>query len=214
MTVAGIVLAGGRSRRFGAPKLDVELDGRSILARAIDAVADVASPVIVALGPDDQRDVPTAAAGRRIVTHDPGPGGGPLVGIEVALRAAAQGSSGHAIVVAGDMPWLAPAVLRALLARLDEPGVTGVVPVVDGWPRPLPCAVDVAVGHTAAVAALAAGERSLRAWLDRLVVTRLPESAWRPLDPTGATFRDVDLPADLVGDLPADLPADSQRAGD
>ena len=36
--VSAIVLAGGRSSRFGSDKLVKEIEGRSILLRAIDAV--------------------------------------------------------------------------------------------------------------------------------------------------------------------------------
>ena len=41
--VSGIVLAGGRSSRFGSDKLRAEIAGRSLLELAIDAVAAVAT---------------------------------------------------------------------------------------------------------------------------------------------------------------------------
>jgi molybdopterin-guanine dinucleotide biosynthesis protein A len=40
--ISAIVLAGGRSSRFPGDKLAAELDGRSLLARAIEAVRPVA----------------------------------------------------------------------------------------------------------------------------------------------------------------------------
>jgi hypothetical protein len=46
---------------------------------------------------------------------------------------------------------------------------------------------------------LGRGERSLRALLAALRVTRLGQGTWRPLDPDGGTLRDVDLPEDLSG---------------
>jgi hypothetical protein len=41
------------------------------------------------------------------------------------------------------------------------------------------------------------GERRLRSLFERLPTRALGEGEWRPLDPAGATLRDVDLPADL-----------------
>jgi molybdopterin-guanine dinucleotide biosynthesis protein A len=41
------------------------------------------------------------------------------------------------------------------------------------------------------------GERRLRSLFERLPTEVLDESEWRPLDPGGATLRDVDRPEDL-----------------
>ena len=40
-SVAGIVLAGGQSRRMGRDKVAIELAGRTLLQRAVDALAEV-----------------------------------------------------------------------------------------------------------------------------------------------------------------------------
>jgi molybdopterin-guanine dinucleotide biosynthesis protein A len=40
--VSGLVLAGGRSSRFGSDKLNAAIDGRTLLERAVDAVLYVA----------------------------------------------------------------------------------------------------------------------------------------------------------------------------
>ncbi len=40
--IAGVVLAGGKSLRFGGqPKTDIVIDGRKIINRIIDAIAPV-----------------------------------------------------------------------------------------------------------------------------------------------------------------------------
>jgi molybdopterin-guanine dinucleotide biosynthesis protein A len=46
---------------------------------------------------------------------------------------------------------------------------------------------------------VAAGERRLRALLERLDVGIVAEKDWRPDDPAGESLRDVDVPADLPG---------------
>ena len=44
---------------------------------------------------------------------------------------------------------------------------------------------------------LADGERRLRALIETLETTVIPEPTWRALDPYGMTVRDIDTPADL-----------------
>ena len=50
--VSAIVLAGGRSARFGRDKLAVSIDGRPLLHHAAEAVAAVATDIIVIAPPD------------------------------------------------------------------------------------------------------------------------------------------------------------------
>ena len=49
--VTGIVLAGGRSTRFGGDKLAAEIGGRPLLHLAIEAVAGVVDEVVVVVAP-------------------------------------------------------------------------------------------------------------------------------------------------------------------
>lgn len=204
----GIVLAGGRSARFGRDKLAADLDGRSLLSRAIDAVASVTDGVLVAV----QRlpaevllaDVPVA------LVHDPEPFGGPLAALAHVLGTAVDPDpvADLAIVVGGDMPRLTPAVLRSMLDRLaGDPGIEAVLlgrspSAVDPGGQPvrrpvLPLAVRVHAAARAAADALDAGERSLRALVERLDAAELPPSSWLPLDPDANTLLDVDTAADL-----------------
>ena len=82
-SVAGAVLAGGASSRMGRPKAFIEIDGRTLLDRAVGALTAAAiDPVIVVGG--DQAAI--EAAGHRFVP-DEYPGEGPLGGIISALGA-------------------------------------------------------------------------------------------------------------------------------
>lgn len=199
-TVTGIVLAGGRASRFGGPKLAARLDGEPLLALAVRAVAVVADEVVIA-GPapetlDSFGDVAIT------VIPDATPFEGPLVAVAGALHAA-RGEL--AIVVGGDMPRLAPRVLRGMLDRLDsdravdavrlelppgEPGASQRLPT-------LPLALRVEPGAAAADQAIEAGDRSLIRLLERLRTIPLPVGEWLALDPEGRTLLDVDRPADI-----------------
>jgi molybdopterin-guanine dinucleotide biosynthesis protein A len=205
---SAIVLAGGRSSRFGRPKLAFELEGRTLLEHGVQAVASVAGEVLVALPADAAEPIldslaPGALATIRFV-HDPEDFGGPLLGLVNALGAT---TNRVAIVVGGDMPRLQPTVLRAMLEELATGGtrdgrtpqavVEAVVLGQEGGGRPLPLALLVAAGIREGAGAIASGKRSLSALLDRLVVRELPEAEWRALDPDGQTLIDVDVRADL-----------------
>jgi molybdopterin-guanine dinucleotide biosynthesis protein A len=107
--VRGAVLAGGAARRYGGhPKGLVELGGRRILDRVVDALAAVigAAPLLVANAPDgpgwrpDLRTVP-----------DVRPGCGSLGGIYTAVASGA----GPVLCLAWDMPFVTPELLRALV---------------------------------------------------------------------------------------------------
>ena len=187
---SGIVLAGGRSERFGSDKLRATFEGQSLLAHAIEAVAAAASEVVVVFAP--HRESPALPPDVRSV-RDPRPDGGPLVGLLAGLEAAAHPL---ALVVGADMPSLQPGVLRLLLEQVESGAAAA---ILEGGRRrqSLPCAIDRAVGRTAARATLASGRTGLRDLLDALEATTIPAAAWRALDPDGRTLVDVDRPADL-----------------
>ncbi len=177
MVVHGVLLTGGRSSRMGVHKATIEFDGRTLAARAAQALRDVADPVL-AIGPafdtglDDVRD----------------PGEGPLVAfVSGADELKRRGCDGPVFLVACDMPFVDADVLRLLGSMLE--GKDGVVPVVGGRDQPsislfTPDAIDVAR------AVVAEGARSMKAWLARIDVRRFD-------DDTGI-FEDVDTPEDLA----------------
>lgn len=199
MSVEAIVLAGGRSTRFGRDKLAEDLDGGTVLAATIAAVSAVADIVIV-VGPA-LPDGSGAGATHVIHLPDPEPFGGPLVALATALdRRVVRDPRELAILVGGDMPRLVPAVLAAMLGLLD--GDAAIEAVVLQAPEAtrrqvLPLAVRRENAAAAARAAIESGQRSLLALVERLAVVELPSATWRALDPAGNTLVDVDTPDDL-----------------
>jgi molybdopterin-guanine dinucleotide biosynthesis protein A len=197
---AGIVLAGGRSSRFGRDKLLAEFDGEPLLWRPLRALAGAGCrEIVVVIGPTaPEPAVPPELGSIVHFARDPEPFGGPLVGLRAGLAAT---NAGRVVVVAGDQPALRPALLAAMaeaLAAPGGPGLTGAVALVDPAEvtRPLPCALDRLLGLSVATRLLTAGERSLRGMLVALDTREIPEAAWRPLDPDASWTLDVDLPGD------------------
>ena len=188
--VSAIVLAGGRSSRFGRDKLAEPVDGRPLLEHAIDAVRPFARETVVVLGTQGSPDVPPDVW----VVRDPSPFQGPLVGLSAGIAAATEPI---VLVTAGDMPELVPSVIEALLAALDDPAVDAALLRHDGRPRPLPMALRRVPAQAAASRLVADGERRLRALPEALATTVIDEAVWRVHDPDGRTMRDIDTPGDL-----------------
>jgi molybdopterin-guanine dinucleotide biosynthesis protein A len=188
--VTGLVLAGGRSSRFGRDKLAERLDGRTLLESAIEGVTPGSTEILVVAAPDAAPDLP---AGARLV-HDPVAFEGPLAGVAAGLRAARESI---VLVVGGDMPTLVGAVIDSMLAALEVAGVQAAVLEHEGRARPLPIALRRDPALATADSLLADGERRLRALTKALETTIIPEATWRALDPYGMTVRDIDTPADL-----------------
>lgn len=191
--VTGIVLAGGRSSRFGADKLIVELEGRPLLHHALEAVAAVAGELIVVSAPSMEPPIPGVLAARVRIVHDPEPFGGPLLGLVAALAGV---QTPTVLVVGGDMPRMVPAVLRRLVGA-RAPARPAIHLEVPGRLQPLPMALETLAARTAGAAVVERGGRSLRDLLRELGATAIPAPVWLSLDPAAATIVDIDRPADL-----------------
>jgi molybdopterin-guanine dinucleotide biosynthesis protein A len=188
--LSAVVLAGGRSSRFGRDKLAEPIEGRSLLDRAVDAVRPLATEVLVVAAPGSALAI---REGARIV-NDLEPFEGPLAGTLAGLTVATGES---VLVVGGDMPSLVAAVLESMARELDDPAIDACVLVHDRRVRPLPIVVRRTPAIAAARTLLDGGERRLRALLDALETRSIPEEAWRRHDPDADTLRDIDTPADL-----------------
>ena len=188
--VAAIVLAGGRSSRFGRDKLAEPIEGRPLLEHAIGAVREVTRDVLVVVAPGSDQSVPP---GVRLV-HDDRAFEGPLAGLATGLAAT---EADVVLVVAGDMPSVATRVLDRLVTCLTTTGADAAVLEVGDDRPPFPMAVRRSVAAAAAGALLASGERRLRALPEVLRASSIPELAWRRDDPEGASLRDIDTMSDL-----------------
>jgi molybdopterin-guanine dinucleotide biosynthesis protein A len=116
----GVVLAGGRSQRFGGvDKTRLPLGGRTLLQRAVDALAPLTATCFVVGG--------APVSGARTVP-DRYPGAGPLGGLLTAL---ATIDSSHALILAADLPFISGSLLRDV-QRAGADAAAAVVEHPDG----------------------------------------------------------------------------------
>jgi molybdopterin-guanine dinucleotide biosynthesis protein A len=159
--VAGILLAGGRSRRMGSDKAALGWHGSTLARRAAGLLARCTSPpVVVVCAPDQQ--LPALPDWVEVV-RDADPGLGPLAGLAAGL-AAVEPRAEVAAVCAVDAPLAHPAVMVALLGALGESAA--VVPVSDGRPQPLFAVYRTMLGRLAEQL-VAEGERRATALGER-----------------------------------------------
>jgi molybdopterin-guanine dinucleotide biosynthesis protein A len=191
--VSGIVLAGGRSSRFGRDKLAVQYHGRPLLHHAVFRLAEVCDEIVVVIAPDvAEPSMPMSARVRAV--RDDVEGEGPLAGAAAGLSALDAES---ALLVAGDMPELSVDVLREMI-RIARGVTVAAVALSDGGRlRPVPSLVRAEPARRAAVELLASGERRLRALIAALDPHVVDEPIWTAIDPERRTLLDVDEPADL-----------------
>jgi len=131
---AGLVLAGGRSTRMGAPKASLEWHGSTLLHRAAALLGRVVDgPVVVVAAPGQSLpELPSAAE----VVEDPVEGLGPMRGIATGLAAVADRASA-AFVCSTDMPFLHPAFVSRVLREFAAADTDVVLPTARGFRQPL-----------------------------------------------------------------------------
>jgi molybdopterin-guanine dinucleotide biosynthesis protein A len=186
-----VILAGGQSRRYGAPKALVTIGGERLVDRVRHALATAVPEVIVSANDPE--------LGRAIGLPwypDELPDAGGLGGIHAALGIAAARGARAILAVACDMPFLSP----ALLARLAGAAVADVViPESDGrrGVEPLCARYDVAC-RGPIEAAIARGDRRMIAFHDDVRVQRIPIAEVRALGDPALLFLNVNTPEDAA----------------
>lgn len=169
-----------------ADKASVRFGGTTLLERALARLGEVCDPVLIAPG-----EVDIMVAGHRSVV-DAVPGAGPLGGIVAALRA-----SPHRLlaVVAVDLPWLDPLLIRLLADRIGDHDAA--VCETESGMQPLH-AVYAASVLPAAETALAGRDRSVRHLLAEARTVRIAERDWRAAGVADGFARNVNTPEDLA----------------
>lgn len=122
------------------------------------------------------------------------PGLGALGGLYTALAAARYPFTA---VVACDMPFLAPRLLRAQFEMLDEENFDVVIPRTEKGLEPLHAVYRRQICLLAVRAALDAGERKMTSWLKSVRAHEMPPAKIRRYDPDLLSFTNVNTTEEL-----------------
>lgn len=177
--LAGLVIAGGRSLRFGGEKALAPFDGRPMLLRAVDRLRAACGAVAVNARPGTGAEALAREAGLDVVHDLPGDPDGPLAGVRAGL-AWARDRGFAALAVS---PCDAPLLPGMLFARLAEAAGEGAAMAVTSEGRQPMCAVWPVAALDRLAAALAGGAHP---------------PTWRMLEEVGAARVHFDTPADFA----------------
>jgi molybdopterin-guanine dinucleotide biosynthesis protein A len=166
-----------------------------MLHLAIGRAAQVCGSTVVVLAPGGPEPPMPADMPVRFA-RDAVAGEGPLEGAYAGLLAV---TTELAVLVAGDMPELVPAVLDEMLGVARERSADAAVLRDGDRFRPLPSVVRVTPAVAWAETLLHRGRRRLRDLLAELDAAVVEEATWHALDPERRTLVDVDEPQDLDG---------------
>ena len=189
----GVVLAGGRSRRFGdRDKALARFDGRTLVSRAADAVAPLGvDPPFVAVGTASRRALLGSGIDRPVeYVFDPPGIGGPVGGILAAARVT---EADRLAVVGCDMPLATTEAIRWLAGQSAD--ADAVVPVDEGGELQPVFAVYRTTAVTAAESRLTSA--ALFGLLDELDVHRVPVASAPTEGGVDRALTNVNTPADL-----------------
>jgi molybdenum cofactor guanylyltransferase len=184
--ISAVILAGGRSTRFGGRIKSKELvNGIMIIDRIINVLDKIFGEIIIVT------NTPEEFSGYRncTVVTDILKDSGPLGGI----HAAASVSSGKALfVVAGDMPFLDAGLIRRLVDFAMAKDSDAVIPAHEGQIEPLHGIYSIASGKKIEELFSAAQGRSVRDLLKIISVCYFEVS-----DSDCVSFININTPDDL-----------------
>jgi molybdopterin-guanine dinucleotide biosynthesis protein A len=193
--LTGVVLAGGRSTRFGeGDKALADLAGTPMIRRVADRLTPAVADLVVNCRPEQTPRLRTALEDYPLevsYAEDEEPDRGPTAGIRNGLRAV---NSEYAFVVACDMPFVDPALVEYLFERAS--GHDAAVPRCDdGWYEPIHAVYAADAMADACTSALRADDSRILIAIEEIDAVIVSESEIREVaSPT--VFENVNTEAE------------------
>lgn len=186
--MTGVVLAGGRSSRFGANKALADWKGAPLVQSVVNSLLEVMPKVLVVT--KNAAELDFLKSDRVTVVEDLCADGHPMGGIFTALSGL---ETRHAFVAACDMPFVRPELIRALWhSRADYDAV---IPVWRDKRQPL-CGVYSRGCVGMIRASIAEDSLGIKHLFDLLRTRFMLEKEVAGVDPQGLSFMDIDTRED------------------
>ncbi len=185
--ITGVILAGGRSSRFGSNKALALVDSKPLIQQVADLMSSLFPQCLLVTNTPAEYEFLSLP-----VTHDRYRSCGPLAGIHAALL---QISTPRAFVVACDMPNLSPELIR-YLCNIKEQKYDVIIPWLEKGQEPL-----FGIYHkrslTVIDSCLQQMDCQIIRALEELQVRRVSEQEILSITGDLACFKNINLPADL-----------------
>ncbi len=186
--ISSIILAGGRSQRFGKNKILEMLGDKTLIEQVVESLVPISDEIIISTVTGQQ--LPRFKHSVKLV-YDVYPGKGSLGGLYSGIRAA---RNFHSLAVAADMPFLN----RSLLSYMIEISADydAVVPRLRGFVEALH-----SIYSKNCLAAMEkqmnSGQLNIRGFLPQLKVRYLDEEEFGRFDPEHLSLFNINTMADL-----------------
>ncbi|GGP15843.1 molybdenum cofactor guanylyltransferase [Oceanobacillus neutriphilus] len=132
--IAGILLAGGKSRRFGSPKAFLQMDGKYFYQYSVDSMREIVDSIVIVTNTELKASFHAEEDTFTIITDQKNVKGlGPLAGICTGMKYI---SADWYMTAPIDVPFINTAVFHTLLSYKKD-GIAAIVPVVSGEIQPL-----------------------------------------------------------------------------
>lgn len=128
MSLAGVVLAAGRSARMGSPKALLDFRGVPFVARILEALEALEVKTRAVVVGTDPRVREALANHDCLVVENPEPESGPIASLRAALRALQPLQPSAVLVWPVDLPHVRVATVERLLETHRRSGAAIVVP--------------------------------------------------------------------------------------
>jgi len=193
--VSALILAGGRSGRFGRDKTATIWHGQTLLEQVV-RLARLFSDDVIVLRAWARHELESAGSAVVRVLHDPEPYPGPLVALATGLVHVRHDTC---LVLAADMPTVDARVVRRMVdAASADSTLSAVALEHERAAQPVPLVVRARFAYPYLTRIVSGGERKLRAALEIPGLRMIPERVWQSGDRRHATLRDIDTPADFA----------------
>jgi molybdenum cofactor cytidylyltransferase len=179
--IAGVVLAAGMARRFGAAKVIERFEGRALVRHVVDRlIAARISPIVVVAG-DFREEITAALEGSdALVRHNPTPSSG--LSSSLATGIVALPATTEAFLVAlGDQPLIEASTIGALIDAWKRERAAAVVPAYANADWGHPILIDATIREQLLALEGDTGARRVLQSLGERVL-RIPVAADAPLD--------------------------------